>query len=439
MISEDISDLEIKKSIVMIIGNEILSGMTQDTNSSFIAKNLKNIGVEVLKFITISDDKEIIKQTLSWALTQADIVFMTGGLGPTEDDFTTRALAEFFHSELEFRSEVFQQVERYLLRKNRADLVEINRPQAFVLPMAQIIENHNGTAPVQMIEIPDSGKMIFSLPGVPTEVKPLVKNQIIPLLKQKINPYYILNKIISVAGIPESLLSEIIEHWQESLPKEVALSYLPEPGRVKLSFTLKGKNQEQMNDLLDNEIEKLKEIIGENIIAENGDKIQEILKEILIQRNLTLSVAESCTLGALSHLIGSVSGSSAYFLGGVCTYQTEKKVKILKVKKDAIRKHSVVSELVAQQMSLGCQKLFQTDIALSTTGVAGPEPDESNNPLGLAYYSIRIGEMEQTFKIEVSHLEREDFIQYLSYRVLLSLVEILQNHQFHKEKIPTLF
>lgn len=412
-----------KNAVLITIGDEILSGNTVDTNSNFIATQLKNIGFKVVQIFTISDEIETIKKTLKSAFELGDLVITTGGLGPTKDDKTKKAFAEFFNDTLVSDTETLEHLRQLLIKRNREHLFDINLPQAEILSKSTVFKNYNGTAPSLMVE--ENGKIAICLPGVPYEVKPLIKNQIIPFLQEKFEQNFIISRIISVVNFPESLLSETIENWELALPKNISLSYLPIANRVKLRLTATGKNEKILNQQLDEEITKLKPLILENIIAENGDSIEEILHDLLISKNLTISTAESCTGGELSHLITSVSGSSNYFLGGICTYQTQKKTEILGVSESLIQEKTVVSEEVAQAMSLGCMNLFKTDIALSTTGVAGPNSDEFNSRVGLVYYSIRVQNFEKTFKLYLPHLERKDFMNFVSMKVLQDLIEIL--------------
>ena len=412
-----------KNAVLITIGDEILSGNTVDTNSNFIATQLKNIGFKVVQIFTISDEIETIKKTLKSAFELGDLVITTGGLGPTKDDKTKKAFAEFFNDTLVSDAETLEHLRQLLIKRKREHLFEINLPQADILSKSKVFQNHNGTAPSLMVE--ENGKIAICLPGVPYEVKPLIKNQIIPYLQEKFEQNFIVTKIISVVNFPESLLSETLESWELALPENITLSYLPIANRVKLRLTATGKNEEILNQQLDEEIAKLKPLVQDNIISENGDSIEEILHDLLISKNLTISTAESCTGGELSHLITSVSGSSQYFLGGICTYQTQKKSEILGVSEDLIKEKTVVSEEVAQAMSLGCQKLFKTDIALSTTGVAGPNSDEFESEIGTVFYSIRVQNFEKTFKLYLPHLERKDFMNFVSMKVLQDLIEIL--------------
>ena len=412
-----------KNAVLITIGDEILSGNTIDTNSNFIATQLKNIGFKVVQIFTISDEIETIKKNLKSAFELGNLVITTGGLGPTKDDKTKKAFAEFFNDTLVLDAETLEHLRQLLIKRKREHLFDINLPQADILSKSKVFQNHNGTAPSLMVE--ENGKIAICLPGVPYEVKPLIKNQIIPYLQEKFEQNFIVSRIISVVNFPESLLSETIETWELALPSTISLSYLPIANRVKLRLTATGKNEEILNQQLDEEITKLKPLIQENIISENGDSIEEILHDLLISKNLTISTAESCTGGELSHLITSVSGSSNYFLGGICTYQTQKKSEILGVSEDLIKEKTVVSEEVAQAMSLGCQKLFKTDIALSTTGVAGPNSDEFESEIGTVFYSIRVHNFEKTFKLYLPHLERKDFMNFVSMKVLQDLIEIL--------------
>ena len=412
-----------KNAVLITIGDEILSGNTIDTNSNFIATQLKNIGFKVVQIFTISDEIETIKKTLKSAFELGNLVITTGGLGPTKDDKTKKAFAEFFNDTLVSDTETLEHLRQLLIKRKREHLFDINLPQADILSKSKVFQNHNGTAPSLMVE--ENGKIAICLPGVPYEVKPLIKNQIIPYLQEKFEQNFIVSRIISVVNFPESLLSETIETWELALPSTISLSYLPIANRVKLRLTATGKNEEILNQQLDEEITKLKPLIQDNIISENGDSIEEILHDLLISKNLTISTAESCTGGELSHLITSVSGSSNYFLGGICTYQTQKKTEILGVSEDLIKEKTVVSEEVAQAMSLGCQKLFKTDIALSTTGVAGPNSDEFESEIGTVFYSIRVQNFEKTFKLYLPHLERKDFMNFVSMKVLQDLIEIL--------------
>jgi len=412
-----------ENAVLITIGDEILSGNTVDTNSNFIATELKNIGIKVSQILTISDEIETIKNTLESALATGDLIITTGGLGPTRDDKTKKAIAEFFHDEIALDEATFNHLKAYMEKRGRLEILERNREQAFVPTKSTVFQNHFGTAPCMMME--QDGKILFSLPGVPYEVKPLIKDQIIPYLKEKFNLSYISTRIVSVVGIPESILADKIESWELALPGNLALSYLPVGTRVKLRLTASGDDEKILQSLLETEIQKLFPIIGDRIFATSEDKIDKILGEILNERKMTVSTAESCTGGELARMITSNSGSSKYFLGGVVPYATEKKIKILKVKKETVDEFTVVSEQVAMEMAKGCQDLFGTDISLSTTGVAGPGKGEDGNEIGTVFYTIRVHDKEVTSKLYMPHLERQDFMYFVSQKIIQDLVGIL--------------
>lgn len=412
-----------ENAVLITIGDEILSGNTVDTNSNFIATELKNIGIRVSQIFTISDEIETIKNTLQSAFEMGDLVITTGGLGPTRDDKTKKALAEFFNDEIALDEITFEHLRGYMEKRGRLDILERNKEQAFVPAKSTVFQNQYGTAPCMMMEL--NGKLSFSLPGVPYEVKPLIKDQIIPYLKDHFNLNYIATRIVSVVGIPESILADKIEDWELALPENLALSYLPIGTRVKLRLTATGADELVLLQQLEEEIQKLFPIIGDRIIATTEDKIEKILGELLGERKMTISTAESCTGGELARLITSNSGSSKYFIGGIVPYATEKKIEILKVSKNTVDQYTVVSEQVAREMAKGCQQLFDTDIALSTTGVAGPGKGEDGKEVGTVFYTIRVKDQEKTFKLYMPHLERPDFIYFVSQKIIQDLVEML--------------
>ncbi|GEN68868.1 CinA family nicotinamide mononucleotide deamidase-related protein [Chryseobacterium rhizosphaerae] len=414
-----------EKAVLITIGDEILSGNTIDTNSNFIASELKNIGIKVSQIFTISDEIETIKNTLAIAFELGDLIITTGGLGPTRDDKTKKALAEFFDDEIALDEVTFNHLKVYMERRGRQDILERNKEQAFVPTKSVVFQNHYGTAPCMMME--QNGKLCYSLPGVPYEVKPLIKDQIVPYLQEKFNLNYIHSRIVSVVGIPESILADTIENWELALPENIALSYLPVGTRVKLRLTASGDNEDLLKQQTEEEIQKLLPFIKDHVIATSEDKIENILAEMLTDRKLTISTAESCTGGGLAKMITSVSGSSRYFLGGVVAYATEKKVKILNVSQETIDQYTVVSEEVAQEMAEGVQKLFDSHISLSTTGVAGPGKGEDGKEVGTVFYTIRINDQEVTSKLYMPHLERVDFMDFVSQKIIQDVVSLLVN------------
>lgn len=415
-----------ENAVLITIGDEILSGNTVDTNSNFIATELKNIGIKVSQIFTISDEIETIKNTIQSAFEVGDLIITTGGLGPTRDDKTKKAIAEFFNDEIALDEVTFNHLKEYMEKRGRLEILERNREQAFVPTKSTVFQNHFGTAPCMMME--QDGKLLFSLPGVPYEVKPLIRDQIVPYLHKKFSLNFISTRIVSVVGIPESILADIIEDWELALPQNLALSYLPVGTRVKLRLTATGVHETILQQQLEEEIQKVLPLIKDNVIATSEDKIEKILGEILTEKKLTVSTAESCTGGELAKLITSNSGSSKYFLGGIIPYATEKKIEILKVKKETVDEFTVVSEQVAMEMAEGCQKLFETNISLSTTGVAGPGKGEDGKDIGTVFYTIRINDKETTSKLYMPHLDRQDLMYFASQKIIQDLVGILVNN-----------
>ncbi|MBC7555785.1 MAG: competence/damage-inducible protein A, partial [Chryseobacterium sp.] len=249
------------KAALITIGDEILSGNTVDTNSTFIAEQLKNIGIKTAQIFTISDEIETIKKTLTSAFELADLVITTGGLGPTKDDKTKIAFKDYFKDELVLDEKTFEHLKQLFIKRNREHLLEINKDQAVVLSKAFVFQNFNGTAPCQMVE--ENGKIAICLPGVPYEVKPFIRNQIIPFLQQKFKFPFIESRFISVVNYPESLLANDIESWEDNLPEHMTLSYLPVGNRVKLRLTANGENLRDLQNDLEKQIKKVVVIIGD--------------------------------------------------------------------------------------------------------------------------------------------------------------------------------
>ncbi|WP_018676449.1 CinA family nicotinamide mononucleotide deamidase-related protein [Riemerella columbina] len=413
----------IKSAVLISIGDEILAGNTVDTNSNFIAQQLGSIGIKVIQIFAISDDEWNITKTLDLAFSMADLVVTTGGLGPTKDDKTKKVITQYFKDTLVSDTTTLEHLKQLLIKRNREYLFDINQAQAEVPSKATVFQNDYGTAPCLMMQ--EDGKFLFVLPGVPFEVKPLMKDKIIPYLATTHQQPYILTQIISVVDFPESLLSQTIEPWELTLPKHIAPAYLPIGNRVKLKLTATGSDLEQLKSDLKYQTEQLKPYIQDKVIAWEHDSIVEILKSVLVEKQWTISCAESCTGGTVAKLLTSISGSSAYFIGGMVAYDKAQKVNLLNVPKDLIDQETTVSEAVAQAMSEGCQKVFDTDIAVSTTGVAGPQTDEFQNTVGEVYFAITIHKETTTHRLYLPYMEREDFINFVSQRVLQKVVERL--------------
>lgn len=410
-------------AVLISIGDELLSGTTVDTNSNYIAAELLKTGIPVRQIFTISDDVDTIKRTMGHAMDIADLVITTGGLGPTNDDRTKTAYKEYFEDKLIQDSATFAHLSQLLTARKRQHLIELNRQQADVLSKAIVFQNDYGTAPCQMVR--ENGKIAICLPGVPYEVKPLLTEKIIPYFQREFKLLSVAERAISVVDFPESELAAHLTEWERALPEDVRLSYLPCGNRVVLKLTATGGELSELQQELDALAGKLQPLIAEKAIGWNGTRIEEVLNEVLAAKKLTISSAESCTGGAVARMMTAVAGCGTYFLGGAVTYEVSKKTDILNVPADLIEEKGVVSAEVAQAMSEGCQRLFKSDIAVSTTGAAGPGTDEFNTPVGEVFYSIRIKESEKTNRLFLPHFHRNDFMNFVAQRVLQDVIDMV--------------
>lgn len=377
------------KASIITIGDEILIGQIVDTNSSYIAKQLDKIGISVSEMRSISDDKTQILQTLSELQNQVEVVIITGGLGPTKDDITKKTICEFSNDVLVESDIVLNHVKELIEGFYKRPITQINRDQALVPSKAEVLFNKMGTAPGMWLQ--KENTIFISLPGVPYEMKYLIDNEVVPKLVEKFSRPYIIHKTIMTYGRGESLIAEQIEDWENNLPTYIKLAYLPSPGRVRLRLSARGIDENELKVAIDNEIVKLQELIGDIIIGFDDDEpIEVVLGRILTEKGLTISTAESCTGGKIAQIISSVSGASAYFKGSVVSYATEVKEKVLNVSKSIVEENSVVSSQVAREMVVSIQKIMQTNIAISTTGNAGPLKGDSNAEVGTVFIGIAI-------------------------------------------------
>ncbi len=374
------------KATIITIGDEILIGQITDTNSGFIAKSLEKIGVQVHEMISISDDKSHILETFAKVQNEVDFVIITGGLGPTKDDITKITFCDYFQDTLQRNSTVENHIVA-LFTKMNFNVSQVNRDQALVPSKAIVLQNQFGTAPGMWMT---KEKTVFvSLPGVPYEMKTIVTNELVPKIVSEYKRPYILHKTILTYGQGESIVAERIESWEENLPGFVKLAYLPSPGRVRLRLTARGSNEKILQTTINDLVEKLVEIIGDIIVGfEEDESIEVVLGELLSQKGLTLSTAESCTGGKIAEIITSISGSSNYFRGGIVSYATDTKVSLLGVKQTTIDAFSVVSIQVAEEMALGAQKVLKSDFAIATTGNAGPSKGDAEASLGTVCVAI---------------------------------------------------
>lgn len=376
-----------KRSFVEIItiGDEILIGQIVDTNSAWMAKELNKIGLRVTQITSISDSKEVIISSLILATQRADVVLITGGLGPTKDDITKMALLEYFGGELEVHEEQLSEVQK-LFKSFGKEVSDINVKQAEVPTTCSVLVNLRGTAPGMWFEKEDT--VFVSMPGVPYEMKWLMENRVLPKLKTKLDLPSIKHRTFLTQGVGESILSEWISDWEDALPSHIKLAYLPSPGLVRLRLSAVGKKPTILEDELNALGDSLYAIIGKHIYGEGQISLPEVIQALFIRKNLSLSVAESCTGGNISHLITSIAGSSAYYKGGAVPYTEKLKTELFGVSPETIITYGVVSEEVARELAEGARNVFNSDYAISITGIAGPSGGTDNLPLGSIWIGI---------------------------------------------------
>jgi nicotinamide-nucleotide amidase len=372
---------------IITIGDEILIGQIVDTNSAIIARELNKIGVSVYQMSSIQDDKAHILQALLEAESRADIVILTGGLGPTRDDITKHTLCEFMEDSLVQDAEVLAHVEELFRKFLSAPISEVNRMQAMVPSKAVILHNANGTAPGMWME--KNGKVFISLPGVQYEMQHMLVNEVIPRICKSFKRPYIVHKTIQTYGMGESAIAEKIAGWEDRLPDFVKLAYLPNLGKVRLRLTAKGNAREPLTRAVETATRELYTIIGDIIHGEEDDEsIEAVIAKNLIAKKMTLAAAESFTGGRIASQITAMPGASRYFRGSIVSYATEAKIKVLHVPQKLVETHSVVSEQVAKSMAENARKILCADFAIATTGNAGPEKGDSDADIGTVFIAI---------------------------------------------------
>ncbi len=368
---------------IISIGDELLIGQVINTNASWIAQEFNKNGISVNKILTISDEGEDITNAIRSSFSE--IILITGGLGPTKDDITKKVLCNYFGSKLIFHQPTYDHIVN-LFGKRNYPVSEVNRAQADIPDNCIPLYNEHGTAPGMWFEKDD--QVIVSMPGVPFEMKSLVTNQVIPRIMEKFNTGTILHKTIMTIGIGESRLAEMIQDWENNLPKHIKLAYLPQPGIVRLRISSRSDDWKQIENEFEHQVRKLKKLIPDIIYGYDEISMEETIARLLIKKGKTLSTAESCTGGYISHLITSIPGSSEYFLGSVISYANDVKVNLLGVENIIIEKHGVVSKEVVEQMALGGKKTIGTDYCIATSGIAGPDGGTKEKPVGTVWIAI---------------------------------------------------
>lgn len=376
---------------IITIGDEILIGQIVDTNSVFIAQLLNLNGMSVKQISSVSDDREHIMKALDEAKKRADIILITGGLGPTKDDITKKTLAEYFKTEMRFDETAYQDVVNIFATYGK-EVSALNRKQAEVPANCEVIRNYNGTAPCMWFDV--EGKIFVSMPGVPYEMKALMTEQVVPRLKERFKFPAIYHKTVLTQGIGESALSELIEVWEDSLAAQnIKLAYLPSPGMVRLRLSTKGEKENELQTKVEAKIAELETLIpeyiyGYELYGEEKETLEMMVGKILREKNKTVSTAESCTGGYISHLLTKVPGSSKYYIGSVISYSYEVKESELGVPHEIIEKHGAVSQPVVEQMAKAIRERYKTDYSISASGIAGPDGGTADKPVGTVWIAV---------------------------------------------------
>lgn len=402
---------------IINIGDELLIGQVVNTNAADMAKMLNKAGFDVRKTSVIGDEAEIIRSSLQSAMQRAAVVLITGGLGPTKDDITKKVLAEEFDSSLIMNEQVRVHVERYFASKG-LPFTPTNAEQALVPDKCRVVFNSVGTAPGMCFE--KNGKLVFSMPGVPFEMRTMMP-EVIEIMKQHFKSEAVEYKTLLVSGIGESFLSDKLEGFEANLPRGISLAYLPKGGTIRLRLTAKGADRNKVTDMLGKQTELLLASVKDYFMGFECDNLAETLGERLSENGKTVATAESCTGGNIAHLITLVAGSSRYYKGSVVSYANEVKEKVLGVRAGDLQQYGAVSEEVVKQMAEGVKKLLKTDCAIATSGIAGPSGGSDEKPVGTVWIAVA-GERDCVAEKFLFNTTRDNFIERTSNQAILMLL-----------------
>lgn len=381
---------------IITIGDEILIGQIVDTNSAWMAQKLNAIGIEVKQITSVSDDKQHILNALTEAHQRAEIILITGGLGPTRDDITKKTLAEYFGAGFVENKDALKNVENIFKRLRGTvnnELLEINKQQALVPENCEVILNKNGTAPGMWFD--HTGKIYISMPGVPHEMMYMMEEAVLPKLKASLKLPFIIHKTILTAGEGESYLAEKIADIEDSLPPYIKLAYLPKPGQVRLRLSARGSDEAVLKEAVNDFAQRIVGRVGKAVIAQQDIPLEKAILDFMAGRELTLSTAESCTGGYIAHLITQHPGSSKVYFGGAVSYAYELKESLLGVKNETLWQYGAVSRETVTEMVEGALLNFKSDYAIAVTGIAGPDGGTPEKPVGTVW--IGVASKEKTF------------------------------------------
>lgn len=370
---------------IITIGDELLIGQVIDTNSAWLGSTLGNDGIKVIQITSIQDNASQIVRAVNDALSRADIVLMTGGLGPTKDDITKKTLAEMFGMKLVRDEQVYAMVGKQLALRGIA-FTELNQGQALVPDGCTVLPNRNGTAPGMWFE--RNGKVLISMPGVPFEMKALVKEEVLPRLRKHFALDANVHRTIITFGLAESILADTIAPWEEALPSYLHLAYLPSALCIRLRLSAYETDRQKAEQEIDNQLQRLAKLIPHYIVGSEEDSLESVTGQLLRDRGETLATAESCTGGNIAHRFTAMPGASDYFKGGVVAYSNEVKMALLGVDPESLNQYGAVSQSVAEQMAEGVRRATGATYGISTTGIAGPTGGTPDKPVGTVWMAV---------------------------------------------------
>ncbi len=399
---------------IITIGDEILYGHILDTNSKWLSEKLTELGIHVSEQKTIGDNYEIIYKTISLSINEYDLVVLTGGLGPTNDDITKNCLNDIYEGKLIYDIKTLNHIKSYF-KKRKLKFTKKNKDQALIPDTCKVLHNKYGTAPGMVFE--KNNNFLISLPGVPFEMKSIFEEGCVVFLKEKFNLPVIVHRVIKTVGIGESWLSDMIKEWEEKLDKNLSLAYLPSIGTVKLRLTGVGKDYKKIKSNILKQEKKLYPLINKYIYGYDSDELEVVIGKLLQNQKKNISIAESCTGGHISSLITSVAGCSSYFKGSIVAYNNKIKIENLGVSKEKIEKFGAVSKEVVEEMASNIRKIFNTDIGLATSGIAGPDGGSKEKPIGTVW--IAFSDKKNIISKKLNLTERRDI------NIILSSINIL--------------
>ncbi len=408
---------------IVTVGDEILIGQIIDTNSAWMGQQLNLIGARVIKKTAIGDDHGEIIQSINEGFANASIILMTGGLGPTKDDITKKAIADFFDVEMVLDQPTYDRIKAYFTKLGRTVPEEALYTQCLMPTNTTLLLNKMGTAPGMWFE--KEGKVLVSMPGVPYEMEYLMENEVLPRLKAHFPAKPIAHRTILTVGEGESNIAKRIEAFEDSLPANIKLAYLPGMGQVRLRLTGTGDDEMELHNLLDVKAKELENLIPEIVFGYGDALLEQAIGEMLRLRGLTIGTAESCTGGYVAHHITSISGSSAYFQGSIVSYSNEIKIKILGVKPETLDQYGAVSEQTVIEMVQGALDVLNVDIAIAVSGIAGPGGGTPEKPVGLVWLAIGNRSIIRTQEVR-SGRDRLKNIQYSGTMALNLIRQFLQ-------------